>query len=373
MKPKVLVVDDEKVNREFVKLIFLTSGCDVVEAENGLEAIEKAKKEAPDIIVMDIVMPIMNGLEACRRLKEDPATSNIPIIMVTALGDLKHKIEGLESGADEFITKPFDKNELVLRVKNLIKVKRYNDLLKNYSDVLEKEVTERTRELQEAYDRLDAAYLELIQRLGRAAEYRDDETGEHTKRVGKMCGILARALGLPDEEAKRIEYATPMHDIGKIGIPDSILLKPGRLTPQEFDVMKKHTVIGADILKGSSHPVLQMAERVALSHHERWDGKGYPYGLKGEEIPFEGRCCSIIDFFDACTSDRVYRKAMDVDVVLDMIKAERGKAFDPKMVDVFFESLDEIMKVKEEFQGDVKGSRYTVSEEKEDEDTQHAR
>ena len=355
----MLIVDDEKVNRDFLKLVFLSSGCDVIEAENGKEAVEKAKREKPDVIIMDIIMPIMNGLEACRAIKQDPDTVNIPIVVVTALGDLKHRLEGLESGADEFIAKPFDKNELLLRVKNLIKIKRYNDLLKNYNEVLEKEVLERTKELREAYKRLDAAYLELIERLGRAAEYRDDETGEHTKRVGKICGVIARALGLPDDVVKQIEYATPMHDLGKIGIPDNILLKPGKLTPEEFEIMKRHTIIGADILKGSSHPIMQMAERVALTHHEKWNGKGYPYGLKEEEIPLEGRICSLVDFFDACTSDRVYRPAMPVEKVLDMIKEERGNSFDPKLVDVFFDVLDEIMKIKEQFQTDIGGGfRY---------------
>ncbi len=348
LKPKVLVVDDEGVNRELVRLVFEGAGCEVIEAENGLEAIEKAKKHKPDVILMDIIMPIMNGIEACRRLKSDPETFNIPVVMVTALGDLGHKLEGLNAGADEFITKPFDKNEILLRVQNLMKLKRYSDLLRDYSSLLENEVEERTKELREAYRKLDEAYFELIQRLGRAAEYRDDETGEHTRRVGKMCGVLARALDLDEETVRHIEYATPMHDIGKIGVPDRILLKPGKLTPEEFEIMKRHTIIGADILKGGEHPVMRMAEAVALTHHERWDGKGYPYGLKEEEIPLEGRICSIVDFFDACTSDRIYRPAMDVDRVLKMIKEERGKAFDPKLVDVFFDCFDEIYKIKKE-------------------------
>ncbi len=367
MKPKVLVVDDESVNREFVRLIFERSGCEVLEAENGQEAIEVAKREKPDVILMDIIMPFMNGLEACRKLKSDPETFNIPVVMVTALGDLSHKLEGFKAGADEFITKPFDKNELLLRVQNLIKIKRYNDLLKDYSNVLEKEVQKRTEKLRQAYKQLDEAYYELIQRLGRAAEYRDDETGEHTKRVGIMCGIMAKALDMDEEAVKNLEYATPMHDIGKIGIPDKILLKPGKLTEKEFEIMKRHTIIGADILKGGTHPVMQIAEKVALAHHERWDGKGYPYGLKEQDIPLEGRICSLIDFFDACTSDRIYRPAMQVDVVLDMIKDEKGKAFDPKLVDVFFKILDDLMEVKKRFSHGGKPLRIIADREVEDE------
>lgn len=335
-----------------------------MEATNGKEAIEIARKEKPDVILMDIVMPVMTGLEACRILKEDPETFHIPVIIITALGDLNHKLECFKYGADEFIIKPYDKNELLLRVRNLFKIKSYHDLLKDYSYILEREIDERTKELQEAYQKLDLAYLELIQRLGRAAEYRDDETGEHTKRVGKMCRIIAEALEMPEELIKNIEYATPMHDIGKIGIPDKILLKPGKLTPEEFEVMKRHTYIGADILSKGAHPVMEMAERVALTHHERWDGKGYPLGLKEEEIPIEGRICSIVDFFDACTSRRIYRAAMDVEKVLDMIRKEKGMAFDPQIVEVFLSCIDDILKVKEEY------SKNRKRGEK-DEDLQH--
>jgi len=262
---------------------------------------------------------------------------------------LDNKIKGFESGADEYITKPYEKNELLLRVKNMLKVKRYHDLLRDYSNILENEVIEKTKKLQEAYKKLDAAYLELIHRLGRAAEYRDDETGEHTKRVGKMCALMAEAMDFEDTFKKNIEYASPLHDLGKIGIPDNILLKPGRLTKEEMEVIKKHTIIGADILSGSSHPIIAMAETIALTHHERWDGKGYPRGLKGEEIPIEGRICAIVDFFDACTSERVYRPAMDVEKVVDIIKSEKGKHFDPELVEVFLENLDRFVETKFNF------------------------
>ncbi len=344
--PTILVVDDEKINRDFVKLVFKDSGCKVLEASNGEEALEIIKKEKPDIVLLDIIMPGMLGFEVCKRIKRDPETADIPVIIVTALGDLDNKIKGFESGADEYITKPYEKNELLLRVKNMLKVKKYHDLLRDYSSILEREVIEKTKKLQEAYKRLDAAYLELIHRLGRAAEYRDDETGEHTKRVGKMCALMAEALDFDDHFRKNIEYASPLHDLGKIGIPDNILLKPGKLTKEEMEVIKKHTIIGADILSGSDHPVIVMAETIALTHHERWDGKGYPRGLKGEEIPIEGRICAIVDFFDACTSERVYRPAMDVETVVDMIKQEKGKHFDPSLVDIFLENLDKIVEMK---------------------------
>ena len=355
-KPKILVVDDEKINRDFVKLVFKDSGCKIIEAENGEQALEIIEYDKPDIILLDIIMPGMLGFDVCRKIKRNPETADIPVIIVTALGDVDSKIKGFEAGADEYITKPYEKNELLLRVKNMLKVKKYHDLLKDYSIILEREVVEKTRELHEAYRKLDKAYLELIHRLGRAAEYRDDETGEHTKRVGKMCAIMAEALDLGDNFKKMIEYASPLHDIGKIGIPDSILLKPGKLTPEEMEIIKEHTIIGADILSGSDYPVIVMAETIALTHHERWDGKGYPRGLKEEEIPIEGRICAIIDFFDACTSHRVYRPAIDVEKVLNMIEEEKGKHFDPLIVDAFMKYKDEIIRAKTGIQKSSKKS-----------------
>ncbi len=348
-KVKILVVDDDPVNLMLLETILQQLGYQVSKAATGREALEMAKKERPSIILLDIMLPDISGLEVCKTLKSQKELATTPIVMVTALGDRDSKLKGLEVGADEYLVKPIDRVELLLRVKNLLKVKAYNDYLEGIKGLLEREVNKRTLELQEAYKKLDEAYLEIIQRLGRAAEYRDDETGEHIQRMSRYCQILAREMGLSLEQQKEILYASPMHDVGKIGIPDSILLKKGPLTPEEFEIMKQHTVIGAQILSGSQHPVLKMAEILALTHHEKWDGTGYPQGLKGEEIPLEGRICCLADVFDACTSHRVYRPAMENEEVLKMIRREAGKHFDPTIVEAFFDVLTEIEEVQKTF------------------------
>lgn len=347
---KILVVDDDPVNLMLLETILQQLGYQVSKAVTGTEALEKAQKEKPSIILLDIMLPDISGFEVCKTLKSKKELSTTPIVMVTALGDRESKLKGLEVGADEYLVKPIDRVELLLRVKNLLKVKAYNDYLEGIKDLLEREVNKRTQELQEAYKKLDNAYLEIIQRLGRAAEYRDDETGEHIQRMSRYCQVLAREIGLSLEEQKEILYASPMHDVGKIGIPDNILLKQGPLTKEEFEIMKRHTVIGAEILSGSQHPVLKMAETMALTHHERWDGKGYPHGLRGDEIPLEGRICGLADFFDACTSHRVYRPAMDNKEVLEVIKRESGKHFDPLIVEAFFDTLPEIQEIQKTIQ-----------------------
>lgn len=353
-KSKILVVDDEPINLVLLEAFLTQEGYSVIKASSGNEGIERAMSENPSIILLDVMMPDMTGYEVCKTLKSKEAFSTVPIIMVTALGDRDARLKGLEAGADEYLSKPVDKSELTLRVKNMTKLKAYYDYMKDAKAILEIKVAERTQQLQEAYHRLDDAYLEIIQRLGRAAEYRDDETGEHIQRMSRYCAILARTLGLSPEKQKRILYASPMHDVGKIGIPDGILLKPDPLTSEEFEIMKKHTIIGAQILSGSDHPVLKLAEVMALTHHERWDGKGYPKGLKGEEIPLEGRICAIADFFDACTSERPYRPALANDEALRMIKEAKGKNFDPQVVDAFFECLNEILKIQEFYKDKTK-------------------
>ena len=346
---KILVVDDDPVNLMLLETILHQLGYQVSKAATGNEALEKAVAEKPSIILLDIMLPDISGFEVCKTLKSQRDLATTPIVMVTALGDRESKLKGLETGADEYLVKPIDRVELLLRVKNLLKVKAYNDYLEGIKGLLEREVNKRTQELQEAYKKLDDAYLEIIQRLGRAAEYRDDETGEHIQRMSRYCQILAREMGLSQEQQKEIFYASPMHDVGKIGIPDHILLKKGPLTPEEFEIMKQHTIIGAQILSGSRHPILKKAEIMALTHHERWDGTGYPQGLKGEEIPIEGRICGLADFFDACTSHRVYRPAMDNERVLGMIRNQTGKHFDPRVVEAFFDVLPEILEIQEAF------------------------
>jgi len=244
----------------------------------------------------------MDGYETCRRLRENPETRYIPVVMVTALGDQESRNKGLEAGANDFLTKPVDKTEVLIRAKNLLRVKEFEDFLKQHNELLETEVTKRTAQLKTALQELSASnthlkdsrnklkegYIDSIQRLTVVAEYKDEDTAFHIKRVSYYCSFMAKNLGWSEEDAETIFYASPMHDIGKVAIPSDILLKPAKLNPEEFALMKTHTTIGGRILHGSVSGFLQMAEKIAMTHHERWDGNGYPKGIKGEEIPIEG-------------------------------------------------------------------------------------
>ena len=351
-KPKILVVDDDERNLKVVSAMLAPLEYDVILARDGIEALEMVEKEKPDVILLDIMMPKMDGFEVLKILKENEETKIIPVVMVTALKEVEDRAKALELGADDFLTKPVEKLELRARVKSLINVKRYYDHMRNYQKELEEEVEKRTLELKEAYKKLKRASLDTIYRLARAAEYKDEDTGAHIQRVSHFAEIVARKMGMDENFCENILYSAPMHDIGKIGIPDHILLKPGKLTPEEWEIMKKHTIIGAKILEGSDVEFIKMAEIIALTHHERWDGKGYPKGLKGEEIPLPGRITAIADVFDALCSKRPYKPAYPIDEVLKIIKEEEGKHFDPKVVSAFFSGIDEILDIKERFKNE---------------------
>ena len=512
-KPLILTVDDEEMNLELLEILMIPLGYQVEKAKNGKEALEKIAERSPDIILLDVMMPGMDGFEVCRILKEDEKTRDIPVVMVTALNQIENKVTGIETGADDYLIKPFHRNELIARVKSLLKVKTLNDKVKKYqytirslfelttlsedfrdrggifnelakrtaeltgmekvvialvennllqvkasyhlnddkelytflsqngpirkvietgkqlvavndsqiakqfnlnlsyvciplksiskdvigalcafgingdmsegtvrvlsivaqriaseiqikdrSRVLEDTVDKRTKALRESLEKLEEAhseishaYEEIVYRLSVAAEYKDEDTAAHIHRISYYSEALARKLGLPEEEVKLIKLASPMHDIGKIGIPDSILLKPGQLTPDEFEIMKQHTIMGARILAGSSSPLLSMAEEIAISHHEKYDGSGYPYGVMGENIPLVGRIVAIADVFDALLTPRVYKPAFDLDNTLTIMKEGKGKHFDPNLVDAFFDILDEILTIKEDYSNDPSG------------------
>jgi len=346
---KILVVDDEERNLRLMEAMLIPLGYEVILAHDGEKAIKKVREIPPDVILLDIMMPKMDGFEVARRLKEEEETKIIPIVMVTALREVKDRVKALEAGADDFLSKPVDKTELKARIQSLLKVKAYNDHMKNYQKELEAEVDKRTKELKKAFEKLEIYSLDTIYRLTRAAEYKDEDTGAHIQRMSRYSAAVARQTGLAENVVKYILYAAPMHDVGKIGIPDRILLKPGKLDVEEWEIMRQHTTFGGKILEGAKAGYLKLGEVVALTHHEKWDGSGYPNGLKGKEIPKVGQIVAIADVFDALTTKRPYKEPFPLEKSYAIIKESRGRHFDPDVVDAFFAVEDEILKIKEKY------------------------
>ncbi|MEI6313800.1 MAG: two-component system response regulator [Syntrophus sp. (in: bacteria)] len=351
-KPVILVVDDQPQNIELLEAYLVPQGYEVVMAAGGEEALGKLSGNQIDLILLDVMMPGMDGLEVTRRVRQDNAHRLLPIILVTALRETEDRVKGIEAGCDDFISKPVDKMELLARVRSLLKVKAYNDLMSNYREELESEVAGRTEELKHALERIKADGLEMIYRLSMASEFKDRETGAHIKRMSRYAAAVAGHMKLNKSAIETILYAAPMHDLGKIGIPDLILLKPAKLNPGEWEIMKQHTVIGAKILEGSDAEFIRLGETIAQHHHEKWDGSGYPNRLKGVEIPIAGRISAIADVFDALTSKRPYKEAFSVEESLAIIREGRGSHFDPEVVDAFFAIQDEILTVKKQYSDD---------------------
>ena len=318
-RARILVVDDEPANLKVIREV-LANDYRLSFAKSGELALQLIENEPPKLILLDIMMPDMSGFEVCKVLKANPKTAHIPVIFVTALSHEQDESEGFALGAVDYITKPISPAIVRARVKNHLSLVQA--------------------------EQLQLAHIDLIQRLGRAAEYKDTDTGEHIARMSRYSKVLALAYGMSEYEAEQLKQAAPMHDVGKIGIPDSVLLKPGRLNENEYEHMKQHALIGAKILENSTSPLLQLAHKLALEHHEKWDGTGYPYGLKGEEISIEGRIVTIADVFDALTSKRPYKKAWSVEEALDLLKDEAGKHFDPQLVDFFIGQIDSIIEIK---------------------------
>jgi putative two-component system response regulator len=327
---RILAVDDEEANLLLLRRILERDGYTAVEVTTDPFRVPGMFGEIrPDLVLLDLHMPGMDGFELMEEL--GPLTdhgSSVPFLVLTADATDETRRRALSVGARDFLTKPLDRIELLLRVRNLLQVKQLQDRLREQNANLEDTVAERTRDLEQAR-------LEMLERLALAAEYRDDDTQEHAWRIGRICALVALALGLPDQEVELIGRAAPLHDVGKIGIPDVILLKPGRLTDEEFEVIKTHTRIGAEILAGSHSPLLRLAERIALTHHERWDGGGYPSGLRGHEIPMAARIVAVADVFDALTHERPYKRAWPVEQAVGEILSQAGRQFDPGVVEAF--------------------------------------
>lgn len=333
-KPVVLVVDDTPENIELLVNI-LREDYRVKVAINGEQALKIIRAAPPDLILLDVMMPGIDGFEVCRRLKADFTTRSIPVIFITAMISVEDELKGLELGANDYITKPISPPIVMARVRTHL-------ALYNQNRELDRKIFEKTRELQQTR-------LEVVRRLGRAAEYKDNETGLHVIRMSLFARMLALKAGMSEADADTLMHAAPMHDIGKIGIPDSILQKPGKLDPDEWEIMKTHAVIGAEIIGDDASALMQMARQVAISHHERWDGTGYPHGLAGEHIPRIGRIVAIADVFDALTSERPYKRAWSIEAAFEHLEKGAGAHFDPVLVPLFLEMRDEIDEIRAKY------------------------
>jgi len=334
-RAKILAVDDDPQSLRLVERLLADNGFTAVRTVSDPRSVAPLYAEIhPDLILLDLHMPTMSGFEVMDELRAlVPSTAYLPIIAITSDTSPETKRQALASGAKDFLTKPLDETEVLLRIRNHLETRHLYRELAGRTHNLEATVRDRTRELHDTQ-------VEILDRLAAAAEYRDFESGEHTRRVGRMAGLIAAALGLLDAEVDLIRHAAPLHDLGKIGIPDKILLKPGTLTRKEFEVMKDHTRIGASMLSGGRSEIVILTESIALSHHESWDGKGYPLGLAGERIPQAGRIVGLADSFDALISDRPYRKALQFEDAMESVRSERGTRFEPRVLDAFLMAVD---------------------------------
>lgn len=324
-RPKILIVDDEPANLRILNQT-LHDMYRLTFAKSGKEALRLVESDKPDLVLLDIMMPEMTGYQVCETLKSQTTTRAIPVIFVSALSDSTDETKGFSVGAVDYITKPISPSVVKARVKTHLALVDVDEL-------------KRTR-------------LQVIQRLGRASEYKDNETGMHIMRMSHFSKVIALAYGFSETDADNLLHAAPMHDIGKIGIPDSIMLKPGKLTDEEFAIMKQHPEIGAEILGESDSDLIALAKLVAMTHHEKWDGSGYPHQLQGNDIPIEGRIVALADVFDALTSKRPYKDAWSIEKTMGYIREQKGVHFDPELVDLFTQHLGAILAIKDRWQDD---------------------
>jgi putative two-component system response regulator len=364
-QPKIMIIDDEMLTIEVVKEHLRGDGYEnFVSTDNAVHALSMISREQPDVVLLDIRMPQVSGLDILKEMRVDRRLANIPVIVLTATTDDEIKLQALQLGATDLLHKPIHSGELLARLRNTLMAKAHQDQWRDYSATLEAAVRERTAELE-------ISRQEVIHCLARAAEFRDDDTGHHVIRVGRYARIIGDELGMEAQALDLLEQAAQLHDIGKIGTPDAILLKPGKLTPEEFDAMqrhcnygkkiiqrmtddeasqmRRHTELGAKILNAGRSPILELAVKIALTHHERWDGTGYPLGLAGEHIPIEGRITSVADVFDALSSKRAYKPAFPLEKSFTIMREGRGTQFDPTVLDAFFARQDDIIQVQINF------------------------
>jgi len=358
MTEQILLCDDEKQLVQVFQAILESDGHHCDTCLNGEDAIRKVYQKDYDLILLDVQMPGLNGFEVCTAIKKIEKYQDVPVLFLTGLRDYESRMQGLEVGANDFISKPVEAPELILRVRNMLKLREYSKFLKKYNVTLEQEIEKKAGEILKmndelimANERIKAAYIDTVYRLSMAAEHKDSDTSEHLLRISSLSSLFASILGMSETEVERIYFSAPMHDIGKIGIPSEILLKKSRLTYDEFEVIKNHTLIGSDMLGGSDSMILKTAAVIAESHHEKWDGTGYPLGLKGEEIPIEGRIVMLVDVYDALRSKRPYKDGMSHDEALKIITEGDDRLskehFDPNLLELFLEHSEEVENVFE--------------------------
>jgi len=355
---RLLIVDDTVANLELMERVLQRAGyTDVTTTSDPTAAVSLFIRMQPDLIVLDLHMPGMDGFEVMEALKDIvPPNTFLPILVLSGNVDRDARDRALSTGAKDLLTKPFDPTEVLLRIRNLLETRHLHQVLQSHNDDLENTVAERTGELRQALDtlhqaqsRLKESQEETVRRLSIAAEFRDESTGAHIQRMSRYCALMAREMGFNRERCELLRLASQMHDVGKIGIPDSILLKPGPLSPKERAVMERHCDVGHRILMGSNAELVGLAATIAWTHHERVDGTGYPRGIAGDDIPIEGRIASVADVFDALTTERVYKHAFPVGTAISILKEGSGIQFDPGLVEIFLDSMPSVTAILDRF------------------------
>ncbi len=348
--PLVIIVDDQLTGRKILEELIRTidTRLEVETFSDPFEALDRISDRTPDLILTDYKMPIMNGVAFTKQVRAIPGCSDVPLVVVTVVEDKRIRYEALDAGATDFLTRPIDQHECRARCRNLLTLRRQQKIIRDRAKWLEDQVAVATQQIR-------TRERETLLRLAKAGEYRDEGTGNHVERMAKFSRLLAEELGLTEAECDEIELAAPMHDIGKIGIPDSILLKPGNLTPEEFEVMQTHTVIGHEILKDSPSRYIQLGAVIALNHHEKYDGTGYPQGLKGNEIPLAARIVAVADVYDALTSERPYKSQWKVEDAVRFLSEQGGRQLDPRCVEAFLSRIDKVMQIQENLRDAPKG------------------